>query len=135
MTSPGMRVDRVSRSLIATLYLGLAALLLVGCGSSAGGNPNAAPSSVSQLIQLHYVASASGQRRTYNAELGSLITVKVTSDVAGVVSIPAYSTSEVVKKGGTAVLVFSADNPGSYAVEMRVGTTRTTFAVLKIPNS
>jgi hypothetical protein len=76
-----------------------------------------------------------GPPPTYAVDLGRLVYVKVKSEVAGEVGIPALNTRETVTKGGTAVLVLSADNPGSYAVEMRVGSARTTFAVLKIPTS
>lgn len=108
------------------------ALGLAGCGGSDEAR-RATAADVSQTESLAYVAAAEPDEvRTVPVVLGKIVLLTVTSDVPGEVRIDGYHVTHPVQPGTPAFLIFSADRPGVFDVQMRREGTDVAFAQLEV---
>jgi hypothetical protein len=107
---------RVGATLRTPLILAIAALSLVGCGSSDKAEPQVLKdqAQVMQAISLKYQPKAAPQN--VSVALGKILNMQVTSPVAGDVTVPGYNVDRRVTAGGTTLLIFSADQAGVFNV-------------------
>ena len=81
--------------------------------------PSPTGPAVDQTIRITYAGgTVSGPGSLVKVKLGSKVALVVTSDVADEVHFHGYDKSADVTKGGTATLVFTADKPGRFEVEL-----------------
>src|SRR4051794_4793586 len=107
----------------AWLVLMLVALLsAAACGSKHQAAALSAKG-LTQVVRVDFSSTETTPKEpVYEVGVGKIVYVQVHSDVAGVVSVPAYQVAKHVKAGGQTVLVFSANDPGTLDVHMRHGT-------------
>ena len=91
--------------------------------ASAEPSPTAAPSptapAVDQTIRITYAGGkVSGVSSLVKVKLHSKVALVVTSDVADEVHFHGYDKSANVAKGGTVTILFTANLPGRFEVEL-----------------
>ena len=115
----------------------LTALLLIGCGSSssskgASSSSTSAPSASTASSGSSTSSSSSGTTialtvsgghveggvQTKEVPLGKSVTITVTSDVSDEVHVHGYDKMVDVTAGSSASVMFTADIPGQFEVEL-----------------
>ena len=124
-----MRTRRVVRPVTAAV---VAALVLAGCsaGTDSASAPPAAPASTTAppaatpapagtVIEVRYAGGeVTGVEQRVPVPLGETVVLRVTSDVAEEVHVHGYDVVFDLAPGGTVERTFTADQPGSWEVEL-----------------
>jgi hypothetical protein len=108
--------------LVALVAVGLA---IVACRDTGGVTvPPQVTADGTQRIEIAFAGGAvAGGPRRYTVPLGSAIELVVASDVADEVHLHGYDRSSFVTAGATTTILFAADRPGVFEVELeRRGT-------------
>lgn len=113
------RAAQLIRHTMLALALGTAiATGLTGCGEDQPAVTD--PAQLQQAVSLNYMRGNNPDEvREIPVTLGKIVSVQVTSEVAGEVRIDGLNVSGQVPAGGSTVLIFSADNPGDFDVGLR----------------
>ncbi|HKS51620.1 MAG TPA: hypothetical protein VJS67_07090 [Pseudonocardiaceae bacterium] len=118
----------MGRVAIVVAAAAVAAGVLGGCGHGSGTAPDAntagaagkppAASTVRTINIKVHGGKASGDTGRITVPVGSPVVLSVSSDVADEIHVHGYDRKANVPAGATASVVFSANNPGVFEVEL-----------------